>query len=356
MRFASAYPSPFFLQLQKFAIPFFVLATVALLWSATSRQIPGDTLRGIETGKNTKNVRLSELLSVGMELSEQANEIIRQVKHEGKKAEDMHVKGKTEEGVDEPVTQADSLSNSIFVNGFRDEFPGIHILSEETEPQYQKINLKGSHSISGLKYDPEIPIDELLITIDPLDATKEFTEDLLEYVTTMVCITKNGRPIAGIINQPFIESQAPIWGIAAFDSYERQGVNNLEMSEALGAARHTVTISRSHTGNAADVVTEYLPDHVSLPAGGAGYKALLVLSGKANAYVHVTKIKVWDVCAADALVHAAGGEFTDISGNSIEYTVDQPVLTHGLIATSTPEKHDWYVEHLTAEAEKLNGQ
>lgn len=30
---------------------------------------------------------------------------------------------------------------------------------------------------------------------------KEFGEDLLEYVTTMVCIVIDGMPMAGIINQ-----------------------------------------------------------------------------------------------------------------------------------------------------------
>lgn len=60
----------------------------------------------------------------------------------------------------------------------------------------------------------------------------------------------------------------------------------------VGEAAHTVTISRSHTGEGGNVVEQYLPGHEALLAGGAGYKSLLVLDGKAEAYVHVTRIKV----------------------------------------------------------------
>lgn len=68
-----------------------------------------------------------------------------------------------------------------------------------------------------------------------------------------------------------------------------------ESQEAL----HTVTISRSHTGDGSNVVEKYLEGHTVLLAGGAGYKSLLVLDGKAEAYIHVTAIKVRTMGALD---------------------------------------------------------
>lgn len=159
---------------------------------------------------------------------------------------------------------------------------------------------------------------------------------------------------------------------------------------AEGEAKSTVVISRSHTGEGGDVVSRYITRHKPLFAGGSGYKALRVLQvrrskttrelsdltshrtrsaagtvascggsvllklnvsvwctqGDAVAYLHVTKIKSWDVCAADALVHSAGGEFTDLKGKSIEYKRDRPVLTGGLIATADPASHETYVRQL----------
>lgn len=144
------------------------------------------------------------------------------------------MKGQTDEGVDEPVTLADGRSNrwvgvcykteeregcpsvfimckhvrphwpslrlpspltsfpsflfpphSIFVNGLRALFPGIDILSEETEPEPLEMGLSSVQSVK-LAEDPWLDLKDVLITVDPLDATKEFTENLLQYVTTMV--------------------------------------------------------------------------------------------------------------------------------------------------------------------------
>ena len=68
--------------------------------------------------------------------------------------------------------------------------------------------------------------------------------------------------------------------------------------------------------------------------------------GEADAYVHVTKIKAWDVCAADAVVRSAGGKFTDLHGHALDYHKESPVFPDGIIAAADPTSHQWYVDKL----------
>eukprot|EP00612_Vaucheria_litorea_P001571 CAMPEP_0171454636 /NCGR_PEP_ID=MMETSP0945-20130129/1843_1 /TAXON_ID=109269 /ORGANISM="Vaucheria litorea, Strain CCMP2940" /LENGTH=263 /DNA_ID=CAMNT_0011979699 /DNA_START=279 /DNA_END=1070 /DNA_ORIENTATION=- len=258
----------------------------------------------------------------------------------------MKVKGLTAEGVIEPVTEADQRSNKILVNGFRNHFPNIAMLSEETEPEVDKtIRAENTKINIPTKSDRELELGDLMVLVDPLDATKEFTEDLLEYVTVMVCYVYKGRPIAGIINQVF-DPEPAVVGIVGSDSSEGylQGRNGWH--RATGNSAHTITLSRSHTGSGEDIVSQVFPEFESLHAGGSGFKSLLVLDGNAAAYIHVTKIKSWDVCAPDAIIHSVGGEFTDKDGTSLKYEANNPVFKNGIVAAQSKIDHKWYVEKL----------
>jgi len=70
------------------------------------------------------------------------------------------------------------------------------------------------------------------------------------------------------------------------------------------------------------------------PAGGAGYKSWEVLKGEQDAYVHVTLIKKWDICAGNAILSAAGGSMTTLAGEEIDYSGNSnPKNEGGLLAT-----------------------
>jgi len=119
----------------------------------------------------------------------------------------VRVKALTDEGVAEPVTVADAASNAVLVHGYRRRFPGIALLTEEAvveEGQEKERGENGGNDGTGnggvgsvgggvgsgispraflphvlplppgvaLERDPVYPLKELLVTIDPLDATK----------------------------------------------------------------------------------------------------------------------------------------------------------------------------------------
>jgi len=311
-----------------------------LLQPSSSETIGGTGHTYVQNGY----VKMSDLIGASIALSELAALEIKQVKAEHK--EDVKVKGKTKEGVDEPVTVADSRSNSVFINGFRQFFPGIVLVSEEIDPVEKKIQTE--FEPAKLEQDIQLKLEDIVVIVDPLDATKEFAEEydtdgtwMLGYVTTLVCIVKEGKPIAGIIDRPFMDKEEVMFGVV-----QTRDVQNISPTAASGPAKDKVTVSRSHAGDANDVVKKYFSPKTSLPAGGAGYKSWLVLTGKADAYIHTTKIKTWDLCAGHAVLLAAGGEVTDRDGAELIYTVDKPAFKNGLVATLSPGKTREYVKQL----------
>eukprot|EP00736_Rhodelphis_marinus_P006689 Rmarinus@m.29850 len=295
----------------------------------------------------SNKVLVSSILSAALGLSSGAGKIIRDVKSGGNIGAD--IKGKTNEGVDEPVTLADQLSNSWFINGLHHLWPELRIISEESWPASEAVS---PPSFGIVDVDPildrELDIADLVVYVDPLDATKEYTEDLLEYVTTMVCIVEKGRPVAAMIDRPFLEQT--LWGVVGHSGLAGQ-VGGVDVQPRTGAnADHgtgVITLSRSHTGDGLNVVEQHYPSYRSLPAGGAGYKAMLVVDGTADAYIHVTNIKAWDICAGDALIEAAGGLLTDQDGAPLVYEAADPVFRNGIVGAL--QDQPWFVERLHEE-------
>ncbi|KAM7378774.1 hypothetical protein PAMP_004372 [Pampus punctatissimus] len=72
-----------------------------------------------------------------------------------------------------------------------------------------------------------------------------------------------------------------------------------------------------------------------------GYKVLALLempsgdkgsTDQADAYVHITFIKKWDICAGAALLNALGGHMTTLKGEDIDYS-GTPLNKGGLVAS-----------------------
>ena len=59
-----------------------------------------------------------------------------------------------------------------------------------------------------------------------------------------------------------------------------------------------------------------------------------VIKGAADAYVHVTQIKKWDICAGNAIIMSVKGRMTTLEGRNIDYSSQgSPVNDNGLLAT-----------------------
>lgn len=102
-----------------------------------------------------------------------------------------------------------------------------------------------------------------------------------------------------------------------------------------------VTTTRSHGNKAINSALEALKPTEILRVGGAGHKVLLVVEGKAHAYVFPSSgTKKWDSCAPEAILNGAGGKLTDIFAKDILYHKEIDYVNRtGILAATSPEMH-----------------
>lgn len=71
-----------------------------------------------------------------------------------------------------------------------------------------------------------------------------------------------------------------------------------------------------------------------------------IAGGLADAYIHVTEIKKWDICAGNAILNELGGEMTTKEGGLIDYSGNTTATNKkGLIATL--REHSYFVSRLS---------
>ncbi|XP_069669235.1 putative inositol monophosphatase 3 [Periplaneta americana] len=294
----------------------------------------------IEPVKNSDTVSMRSILVAAIKVAEEGGKEIVKVRKEPDIGE--KIQGKTEEGVNDPVTRADYNSHCVMYYNLKRSFPKAKIISEHTRKESDCTNL--SKLGDGVELNPNppdqlVPSEDVTIWIDPLDATKEFTENLLQYVTTMVCVAVKGEPIIGVIHKPFETEPQTFWAWSG-NSHS----NNLKHKD--GTATGTrIIVSISHAGSVKNISEQAFGKDVEVTAGaGAGYKSLMVASGEQDAYIHTTAIKKWDICAGNAIINSLGGRMTTLTNETIDYSSSDAVNKKGLLATV--KNHQWYLDKL----------
>ena len=308
-----------------------------------------------------EKVSIGKLLSAAIDLAERAGKVVAEVRTSDGLGEE--VKGETVEGAKEYVTKGDMASHRAIVKGLVKAFPGITYVSEEHEKEtefdvsFPNVDRK---EVMEISMQDDVELSRVAVWIDPLDATQEYTEKLLQYVTVMVCITVDGRPVAGVIHHPNFSAEFPAettWAWVGRGGSEGlvQSASSTKTREITASMDHlSLIVSRSHGGavNASARKAFGLATKVVL-AGGAGYKVLQVIRGKVDGYVHVTCIKKWDICSGDAILRALGGKMTKLDGEEIDYSADiTPKNEGGLLASLT--NHEKMRKKLTASGTQVS--
>jgi len=233
-------------------------------------------------------------------------------------------------GPADPVTLADRRANDLICERLQRDFPGIPVVAEESPVE----------AYAGFRDSPEV------FFVDPVDGTNEFIERRPEFVV-MIGLVVGDTPTQAVIHAPaFDEAWAGSVGGGAFrigPDGERapirvSGVTKLEEAELVS--------SRSHRSERLERLIAALGVKGTVPLGSAGLKGIEVARGGAEAYVAPFHAgKRWDVCAAEAIVNAAGGRVTDAFGSPLDYRSENLSNDRGVIV-SNGHVHDELVARI----------
>ncbi|XP_046878307.1 3'(2'),5'-bisphosphate nucleotidase 1 isoform X2 [Hypomesus transpacificus] len=288
------------------------------------------------------------LMASAYAVAEKAGAITRRVLQSG----DLGIVEKT--GANDLQTLADRLVQQSICASLSKHFPQITIIGEEDLPEEEvKEDLIESGQFEEI-LQKACPVEfntlkeeELVVWVDPLDGTKEYTEGLLDHVTVLIGIAHGGKAIAGVINQPFYNYELgagaqmgrTLWGVLGLGAF------GFQLQEVPDGKR-IVTTTRSHSNKlVTDCVEAMEPDEV-IKVGGAGNKIIQLLEGEASAYVFASLgCKKWDTCAPEAILHAVGGKLTDMHGNAYRYDANvKHMNSTGVLATL--RNHQYYASRV----------
>jgi 3'(2'), 5'-bisphosphate nucleotidase len=150
--------------------------------------------------------------------------------------------------------------------------------------------------------------------IDPLDGTREYSEGRTDWAVH-VALTIDGAPVLGAVALPGLEltlrSDAP----AAVPA---------------GNKPPKMLVSRTRPAPQAVSVAETIGAEL-LPMGSAGAKAMAVVRGEADIYLHAGGQYEWDSCAPVAVALAAGLHVSRIDGSPCVYNQADPYMPDLLI-------------------------
>lgn len=156
------------IRLNPFGLLVLALATLFFLYYAFGRPNPAP-----------EKVSMKALLAASIDVAKKGGIEVKNIREQidiGEKS-----KGKTAEGANNPVTDGDMLSHRAMYYGLLKGFPNLNVISEEDDPEpvdMSKVQVPRKQDSSVDQIIPDasdiyVPIDEIDVWIDPLDATQE---------------------------------------------------------------------------------------------------------------------------------------------------------------------------------------
>lgn len=228
----------------------------------------------------------------------------------------------------EPVTEADRAAERLILDGLRTAFPDDGLLSEEQRDR------------RSWRDAPRAWV------IDPLDGTKDFIAGRVGF-SVMIGLLERFRPVLGVVCQPLagLTYRGADGSAEVLHADGRREALQPTTTAAPESLRLVVTCS--HRSAALDEVARLLGTDDELSIGSVGVKVGLIARGERDLYVNPEgHCRLWDVCAPQAILTAAGGRLTDLHGAPIDYDRSDDLNVRPGIIASNGACHDAVLERL----------
>ncbi len=196
----------------------------------------------------------------------------------------------------------DEASHRYLVEELANRFPDDRVLSEESPDSAEHRRRSGGR----------------LWIVDPLDGTREFSEPPRVDWAVHVALVLDGHPVAGAVALPARDVTLST-GSALPTPAPHPGQRPRLLVSRTRPPAHTVELARRMD---ADLV----------PLGSAGAKAMAVVLGEADVYVHAGGQYEWDSAAPVAVALAAGFHASRLDGSPLVYDQPNPWLPDLLVS------------------------
>ncbi|NEW39876.1 3'(2'),5'-bisphosphate nucleotidase CysQ [Nocardia cyriacigeorgica] len=217
--------------------------------------------------------------------------------------------------------RGDAEANSLLLERLTAARPGDAVLSEESADSADRLDA------------------ERVWIIDPLDGTREFALGGRSDWAVHVALWQAGHGItAAAVAQPALGAVYMTGRTTAAPSVAR--------------SRPRILVSESRPPEFTDALVRTWPAEV-IGMGSAGAKAMAVLRGEADAYVHAGGQWEWDSAAPVGVAHSAGLHACRVDGSPLTYNAPHPYLPDLLICR--PELAEPLLARIAAVSDTSSG-
>jgi 3'(2'), 5'-bisphosphate nucleotidase len=270
-----------------------------------------------------------------------------------------------------PVTIADFGSQAVINLEIIQSFPGEQIVGEEdadllrhnADIRRQVVGLV-NEQVDKLKESPileaidfgvrQTDFTQRFWTVDPIDGTKGFIRG--EQYAIALALVENGMVMLGVLGCPNysmepIESDDKIgylfYAVKGEGAYVRSLDESFEQRVSVDSvldakeARICESVERAHVlHNAHDRISAALGITTPPIRMDSQAKYVVVASGSASIYLRLPgtkgyKEKIWDHAAGSIILNESGGQVTDFSGKSLDFSRGKTLENNvGILATN----------------------